>query len=240
MISRRYAVTAGLVMGVAVLAVGWLWGDRIVNCLQALWAMYGSPRAIRTFVAGFGAWAPLIFIGLQAFQVVLSPIPGEATGVLGGYLFGTWPGLLYSTVGLTLGSALAFGLSRWLGLRLVRRIIPTAVYEKLSVVVRPQGISVTFILFIIPGFPKDYLSYLLGLTPISWGAFLFVSILGRIPGTWLLSAQGGAASKNQYGLFLALVVVVVALAVLSSLQSGRILQWVRRLPGSSLSDSRYH
>lgn len=77
-----------------------------------LWALYLSPEAIRGLLTGFGIWAPLIFIGLQALQVVISPIPGEATGVLGGFLFGTWIGALYSTLGLMLGSALAFGLSR--------------------------------------------------------------------------------------------------------------------------------
>jgi hypothetical protein len=66
--------------------------------------------------------------------------------------------LLYSTLGLTLGSALAFALSRWLGLRLVRRIIPPATYEMLSVVARPHGVAMAFILFAVPGFPKDNLS----------------------------------------------------------------------------------
>ncbi len=236
MASRRHTVAAGLLIGAVVLAVGWLWGDRLANCLRALWAMYGSPGAIRASVAGFGAWAPLVFIGLQALQVVLSPIPGEATGVLGGYLFGTWLGLVYSTAGLTFGSALAFGLSRWLGLRLVRRMIPAAAYEKLSLIARPQGVAVMFILFAVPGFPKDYLSYLLGLTPMSWSSYLLVSTLGRIPGTWLLSAQGDAASSNQYGLLLVLVAVAAALALLSWIYRRRILQWIRRVSGPSLSD----
>lgn len=237
MAPRRYAVTAGVLIGAAVLALGWFCGDRLSNSLRALWGIYGSPRAIRAFVAGFGAWAPVVFIGLQALQVVISPIPGEATGVLGGYLFGTWLGLLYSTVGLTLGSALAFGLARWLGLHLVRRIIPAETYGKLSVVARPQGLAVTFILFALPGFPKDYLSYLLGLTPMSWGSFLLVSSLGRIPGTWLLSAQGAAAGNSQYGLLLVLVAVALALAVLSCFHRRSILQWIRRESGPSLSDS---
>lgn len=237
MASRRHTVAAGLLIGAVVLAVGWFWGDRLANCLRALWAMYGSPGAIRAFVAGFGAWAPVIFIGLQALQVVLSPIPGEATGVLGGYLFGTWLGLVYSTVGLTVGSALAFGLSRWLGMRLVRRIIPTAAYEKLSVVGCPEGVALTFILFIIPGFPKDYLSYLLGLTPMSWGSFLLVSGLGRIPGTWLLSAQGAAAGNNQYGLLLVLGILAMALALLSCLYRHKILQCVRQVSRPPLPDS---
>src|SRR3990172_5341291 len=189
MITRR-TVIIGVVTGLAVLAVGWIWGDWLVKCARALFALYGTPDAIRDLVAGFGIWAPLIFVGLQVLQVVLSPIPGEATGVLGGYLFGTW-----------------------LGLRLVRRILPIVSFEKLSAVARPQGVAVTFVLFSIPGFPKDYLSYLLGLTPMSWGSFLLVSSLGRVPGTWLLSAQGAVAGTNQYGPLLLLVALGAALSL---------------------------
>ena len=236
MITRR-TVIIGVVTGLAVLAVGWIWGDWLVKCARALFALYGTPDAIRDLVAGFGIWAPLIFVGLQVLQVVLSPIPGEATGVLGGYLFGTWLGLLYSTLGLTFGSAIAFGLARRLGLRLVRRILPVGSFEKLSAVARPQGVAVTFLLFSIPGFPKDYLSYLLGLTPMSWGSFLLVSSLGRVPGTWLLSAQGAAAGTNQYELLLLLVALGAALALVSYLSKHRILKWVRRSPEPALSDS---
>jgi uncharacterized membrane protein YdjX (TVP38/TMEM64 family) len=59
--------------------------------------------------------APLAFIGVQIFQVVFAPIPGEASGFAGGYLFGTIPGFAYSTIGLTVGSAIDFTLGRILG-----------------------------------------------------------------------------------------------------------------------------
>lgn len=76
---------------------------------------YSSKRALREYLKSFGADAPLAFVAIQALQVVVSPIPGELTGVLGGYLFGTWLGFAYSTVGLTVGSIMAFLLARWLG-----------------------------------------------------------------------------------------------------------------------------
>lgn len=231
MLNRRRALLAGAVIGAAALGIGWIWGDWLVKCLQALWALYGSPESIRSSVASFGIWAPLIFIGLQALQVVLSPIPGEATGVLGGFLFGTWVGAVYSTLGLTLGSALAFGLSRWLGLRLIERTIPAAASEKLWVVAGPRGVAVAFVLFTIPGFPKDYLSYLLGLTPMPWRSFLVVSTLGRIPGTWLLSAQGGAAGSEQYGSFAALASLAGGVLLLVFLYRHAIVQWLQGLSG---------
>ena len=69
--------------------------------------LYVDKRFLKHTLREWGVLAPVIFIGLQALQVIISPIPGELTGILGGYLFGQWVGLLYSTIGLTLGSVVA-------------------------------------------------------------------------------------------------------------------------------------
>lgn len=95
----------------------------------------------------------------------------------------------------------------------------------------PQGVAVAFVLFTLPGFPKDYLSYRLGLTPMRWRSFLFVSTLGCIPGTRLLSAQGAAANSEQYGSFAALVSLAGAVLLLFFLYRHAIVQWLQRLSG---------
>ena len=65
---------------------------------------------MRDSVAAWGWLAPLVFIGIQALQVIVSPIPGEITGPVGGALFGTTWGVVYSTIGLTIGTLICFGL----------------------------------------------------------------------------------------------------------------------------------
>ena len=103
--------------------------------------------------------APVIFIGLQALQVVISPIPGELTGILGGYLFGQWVGLLYSTIGLTLGSVVAFAVGRWLGARYVRKLVSADIWHKMGFIVEAEGAILCFIIFLMPGLPKDVTCY---------------------------------------------------------------------------------
>ncbi len=71
--------------------------------------LYVDKYFLKQTLRRWGGLAPVIFIVLQALQVIIAPIPGEITGILGGYLFGEWLGLVYSTLGLTLGS----GFSRW-------------------------------------------------------------------------------------------------------------------------------
>ncbi|HEY9593010.1 MAG TPA: TVP38/TMEM64 family protein, partial [Spirochaetia bacterium] len=73
-----------------------------------LWRIFASGQRLREWIAGWGAWAPLIFVGIQIVQVVIFAIPGEVTQIAGGYLFGGWLGLLLSVAGITIGSTLAF------------------------------------------------------------------------------------------------------------------------------------
>src|SRR5206468_4084076 len=90
---------------------------------QFLVRLYVDKRFLKHTLREWGVLAPVIFMGLQALQVIIAPIPGELTGILGGYLFGEWVGLLYSTIGLTLGSGAAFAVGRWLGARYVRKLV---------------------------------------------------------------------------------------------------------------------
>ncbi len=146
----------------------------------------------------WGILAPVLFMLLQALQVVVSPIPGEATGFLGGYLFGEWLGLLYSTIGLTLGSVVAFWIGRWLGERYVRKLVSKEMWDKLGFIVEAEGAILCFIIYAIPGLPKDMICYLFGISPMPLWVFAVVSGLGRIPGTWVLSAQGAHVETGNY------------------------------------------
>src|SRR3989304_1442258 len=67
---------------------------------------------LKETVQGWGYMGPVVFVVVQALQVIVSPIRGEATGLAGGFLFGTALGFIYSTIGLTLGTLACFGLGR--------------------------------------------------------------------------------------------------------------------------------
>jgi uncharacterized membrane protein YdjX (TVP38/TMEM64 family) len=222
-IATVFMLLAG--MSFAIVAFnGWFPLDRY----RELFEFYANRKAIAQYIRDAGPYGPIVFIILQALQVVAAPIPGEATGILGGYLFGTLPGLIYSTIGLTLGSCLAFGLGRWLGLPFVRRFVRQETYHKFDFLTRARGELVVFLLFLIPGFPKDILCFLLGASPLPFGTFFLVSTVGRIPGTWLLSIQGTQVRGQQYvSLFVLLVLLAVALLVLH-LNRDRLFDWMKR------------
>jgi uncharacterized membrane protein YdjX (TVP38/TMEM64 family) len=175
-----------------------------------------------------GPLAPFAFILIQALQVIFAPIPGEATGFVGGYLFGVPLGLLYSTIGLTIGSVLAFLAARWLEEHVVARWIPSDILKKFDFLMERQGALISFILFLLPGFPKDYLCFVLGLSRMPLKLFLLICIVGRIPGTVLLTLQGAKVYKGDYYSTLVILgLCLVAIAVLAYYREA-VYQWIKR------------
>jgi len=180
-----------------------------------LYRFFLSRKKLIHFVESFGTLSVLIFIGLQILQVIMAPIPGEVTGFIGGYLYGPIMGTLYSTIGLTVGSWLAFLLARLLGLPFVEKVVNPRIIEKYDYFMEHRGIPVSFILFLIPGFPKDALSYIIGLSHMKMSTFLIICTSGRLLGTVMLSLSGNFARNGQNVAMLAILgisAVVVLLA----------------------------
>ena len=201
------------------------------NCENS--ALKVPPLACTTnFVISFGSYAPLVFIGLQILQVLLAPIPGEFAGFVGGYLFGNVRGLIYSTVGLSLGSLFAFWIARGLGMHFVRRFMGQELMGKFEYIIERHGAFLAFILFLIPGTPKDSFCYLLGVSPMRVGTFLLISSLGRIPGTLLLTMQGNSVRSEHYRasfIFLGLILLLIVLAFSITLGSRKLSERQGRL-----------
>jgi len=200
-----------LLLAVGLLA--WLYWEPMWAFCQRMWAMLADRETFRQRIQDYGAWAPLVFMGFQVAQVVFSPIPGELVGAAGGYVFGWWQAAIYSTISLALGSWINFFLARLLGRGLVERLAPPAYLAKTAELMERQGVILSFIFFVFPGFPKDVLCYVLGLSPMHWAVFMVLSSVGRIPGTLMLSLQGALVYNEQYwslGLLLAISLAMVA------------------------------
>ncbi len=181
---------------------------------------------LREAILAKGVFAPLIFITLQVLQVVVAPIPGEASGILGGYLFGALPSFVYSTIGLTIGSWLAFMVGRLLSDLVRRRLEHTAIYKRFNHLVSKGDFAIPFVLFLLPGFPKDSLAYLLGMSHMPMPVFLFITVVGRIPGTLLLSFQGAEIYQGDYLKFVILLAISALIAIPYAFYHKRILAWL--------------
>ncbi len=206
--------------------VGWHFWPQMAA--SSLWQTLTDQQKLESLIRSFGPWAPAIFIGLQILQVVFAPVPGEITGFLGGYVFGATLGLVYSTIGLSIGSVLNFYVGRLLGQGIVFRIVPRQQVEKLAYLVKPKAVLGLFLLFIFPGFPKDYLCLFLGLTTMRFSLFFWIAAVGRIPGTLMLSLQGASLMQRNYSMFLWLALCCALLAGLSYRYREPLLRWIER------------
>jgi len=207
-----------------------IWGYRGVlwEKICACYEVCTDRENVRALLEAAGPLAPLLFIAIQTLQVVFAPIPGEATGFLGGFLFGAPLGMLYSTIGLTLGSILAFLLGRWLEKKFVERWVSREALEKFDFLMEHQGALIAFFLFVLPGFPKDYLCFILGLSPMSFKLFLVMVTVGRLPGTLMLSLQGAKVYEGEWLFTAVLLALCLLLGVIMYYYRETLYQWIRR------------
>jgi len=221
----RWALVIG-VCGVIVGYCAWLvWTN--APAYQFLVRLYVDKHFLKRTLREWGVLAPVIFILLQALQVIISPIPGEATGILGGYLFGQWMGLFYSTIGLTIGSVVSFWIGRWLGAHYVKNLVSAETWNRLGFIGEAEGAVLCFIIYLIPGLPKDIVCYIFGISPMPLWVFALVSGLGRIPGTWVLSAQGAHTAAGDYMQVILVSAVAVAAALPLYYYRHRIVTWLQ-------------
>ncbi len=198
--SWRFKVPV-LIVVCTIIFLGFWYRTPIRETVKPYYKVLKDREQIKNYIANFGRLAPLVFVFIQILQVIFAPFPGEATGFVGGYLFGTLQGFIYSSLGLTIGSVINFLIGRILGKRYIRKFIPFNYLEKFDSFVKHQGILVLFILFVFPGFPKDYLCFFLGLSTLPLAVFIILATVGRMPGTFILSLQGASLFKENYAVF---------------------------------------
>jgi uncharacterized membrane protein YdjX (TVP38/TMEM64 family) len=235
---------AKLIALLAVLTVAWILLSRI--------ELLKSADSLRTYILSWGRAAPLFFIGIQVLQVIVAPIPGQAAGFVGGFVFGWKLGLLYSMTGLALGTWIVLLLARRFGRAFIGKLgVGAAVddFEKLfrkkdgvvdSVVARSKkalssnGLLTFFVIMLLPGLPDDLVCFAAGLSGIPIWQLLPAAIFGRLPGMLVLSMAGaGFSTAETNRAFAAAVAACVLLALIYLWKRQQFESWMRRTAGIS-------
>jgi len=143
---------------------------------------FTSTEAMRSFVLSYGDYGVAVFILFQMLHIFIPVIPGEVVQIAGGYIFGTLPASAYLLSGTFIGTVMVFYISRWIGYPLVRIFVKPARMAQIKRIFNSQKAElIMFILMLIPGFPKDTLVYVAGLSPMSAPRFFVITMLGRMP-----------------------------------------------------------
>ena len=171
-----------------------------------------DPGSIGNWLDGLGVWAPLIFMGLLATAVVISPIPSVPLDIAAGIAFGLVWGTVYTLIGAEIGGVIAFLIARWLGRpRLARRLSP-GVMVRVDELSRRSGPRALLLMRLLPVFNFDWVSYAAGLTAISLPVFAIATFVGMIPPVVAIVAVGATLSTSpiiSVSIFALLVLAVV-------------------------------
>lgn len=180
-------------------------------------AMLDEPGKFQEWIASHGIIGPAIFFVMTILQVFVAVIPGEPFEIAAGYTFGWLGGTLLCVIGIAVGQAIVFMLIKKFGARTLELFVSR---EKLNSVkfIRKSGNSfrLLFILFFIPGTPKDILTYCAGLMDIDLCSFLIITTIARLPSVMTSTIGGNALSEGNY-VFAAIVFVITAIVSIGGL-----------------------
>lgn len=190
---RKRKVLAGISIGVvAVLIV-------LLTLFIWNWLRSFSQDDFRDYIQSFGAGGPLVLLGLQFLQVFIALIPGELLETAAGYAFGPWIGTAICYIGVGLASALIFALTRRYGVKLVEIFVDRERINELRFLnTERKRNNLIFLLYFIPGTPKDLLTYFVGLTDIKLSTFLILSMIARIPSVISSTFGGHLLGEERY------------------------------------------
>ena len=163
------------------------------------WLSSFSQEDFRTYIQSFGPLGWLVLLGLQFLQVFIALIPGELLETAAGYAFGPLIGTIICYVGVGLASALVFALTRRFGVQLVEIFISREKINELRFInTEKKRNGLIFLLFFIPGTPKDLFTYFVGLTDIKLSTFLAISMVARIPSVVSSTFGGHLLGEGQW------------------------------------------
>ena len=196
---------------------------------EQIWQPLADRERLQSFIEGVGVWGPLFFVLVQTLQVVVFVIPGEVAQAAAGYLFGVWLGVLYSLIGITVGSGFNYLVGRRLGEPFVRRVMGADQERKfLSIAGSYRGRLGFFLFFLIPGIPKDILCYVAGTARLGFFRFLALSMAGRLPGIVGSAVIGDAAAQGRWGLAVGLLALAAVLLVVGLTYRGKLEGAIQR------------
>ncbi|MFH1802179.1 MAG: TVP38/TMEM64 family protein [archaeon] len=169
---------------------------------------FANQETIRDFVNSFGALAPVAFIFLQILQVVITPFSHYAVSLAGGFIFGTWLGFIYNWIGRVIGTAIAFYLGRKLGRKIIQHVIKPGTIKKYDHYF-DKGKLLLFLVYFLPLFPDDELSYLAGISSMRARLFLPLMMIGHISGSLILAYAGNGIQSFTDPFFIFLMAITL-------------------------------
>ncbi len=179
------------------------------------WDYIREPELLRDAIGEHYLFGALVLVFISAVQVVVALVPGEFVEIAAGYMFGSIGGSLLCLAGIVLGSCVTILLVRRFGRKFVYAFYPKEKLDNLPILNHPRKRNLlTFIIFFIPGTPKDLFTYAIGLTDMSIPFYILLTTVARFPSIISSTLTGNAAGTQNY---LMAIIFLAVTAVLSGI-----------------------
>lgn len=205
-----------------------LLGYATIKYTPAITTLLSDPEKFRVFLLSFGNISILVFLLFQILQVVIAAIPGELIQIAGGYIYGTVLGTLFSSLGILLGSVIVLYIVRILGFSIIKLFVSEQNLRKFDFLVNNgKSETILFILFLIPGLPKDVLTYLAGLTTIKPHRFFIITTIARFPSILISSYVGANLQEKQYSEAIIASIIAVIIFLIGFLYKDKLVNRIK-------------
>lgn len=185
---------------------------------KQLYEIFGNTESLKAFLSQFRGFDKWVFVAIRAFQTVIKIIPAEPLEIGSGLLYGTWGGLALCLLGTMIGSFVIIALTRVFGKKLVSAFIPIEKIESLGFLKDEKKVYYTlFFIYLIPGTPKDVLTYAAALTKLDMKKFLLITGIARIPSIITSTWCGQEILNKNYTLAIIIFAATGILSVVCSL-----------------------
>lgn len=200
---------------------------------EDLVSLFRNRAELREWIGERGAAGYVVFVLLQILQVVVFVLPGDIVQLAGGFVFGTVRGVILTVVGIGIGSLFNYAVGRWLGRPFVEAVVSRDRLASIDRVVSDRRTVIGyFILFAIPGLPKDALCYVAGASRFPLGLFMLASMTSRLPGIAGSSLMGSSVYDGDLALAIGVFSVAAVFLVLGLVFRDTIAAWLERRFGS--------
>ena len=182
-------------------------------------------KAFQDFIYSKGIWGVCILFAIQVLQVVIAIIPGEPIEVIAGLLYGTFWGYVICTLGMLVGTILIFYGVRWLGSSFINTLTDSKKFERFSFLHNEKKLeTIVFLLFFIPGTPKDVLTYFMPLTRIRPISFFVIVTIARIPSIVSSTFAGESLGQGEWVQSIIIFLIIGAVGILGIWVNDRLMK----------------
>lgn len=195
----------------------------------------GGLERVTSEVRNAGWAGVFILLAFQFLQIVVAFIPGEVVQMAAGIIYGPWWGALIILIGCIISSAFIFGIVHKLGAPFVQAMVPQKYMSKLRhFESSPKFNTIVFILFLIPGMPKDVFTYILPLSHMRLRTFVILTNTARIPGIVVSTYAANGLIEGRIWESVIIFLVLAAIAGLALLLTNRFMNKIEEKTGKDL------